>query len=198
MAEPGSGGLTTTGKGIGIAMRDDANTSPEFFPDGRKPGEILFSALMIILGGLLLAALPWQTTWLDGRGLAAQPRLWPAISLSGLILFASMHFGMRLQVARTPGRWREGLAWILSLEYVVWYLLYVWAIPQIGYLIATILFCVLLTYRIGYRRHALLIAAIFGLLVVLVFKAGFNVKIPAGALYDYAPDNLRYILQRYF
>jgi hypothetical protein len=179
-------------------MSDDTSRIPEFFPDGRKPGEILFSALMIILGGLLLAALPWQTSWIDGRGFAAQPRFWPALSLAGLILFGACHFGVRQNVTRTPGRWKEGLNWILSLEYVAYYMVYVWAIPKIGYLLATLLFCVLLTYRVGYRGRALWIAGVFALFVVLTFKTGFNVKIPAGAIYDFAPEGLRYFLIRYF
>lgn len=179
-------------------MREDDTVTPEFFPEGRRPGEILFSALMIIMGGLLLATLPWQTTWIDGRGLAAQPRFWPALSLGGLIFFAAMHFALRLRVTRTPGRWKEGLTWVLSLEYIVYYMIYVWAIPIIGYLLATVAFCVLLSYRIGYRGKALWIAFAFAIFVVLVFKTGFNVKIPAGAIYDYAPDWARYTLIRFF
>jgi hypothetical protein len=77
-------------------------------------------------------------------------------------------------------------------------MVYVYAIPVIGYLLATVTFCVLLTFRIGYRGRALGVAAVFGLLVVLVFKAGFNVKIPGGAIYEYAPDGMRYFLLRYF
>lgn len=179
-------------------MRDDEMLQPEFFPEGRKPGEILFSALMILLGGLLLAALPWQTSWIDGRGLAAQPRTWPALSLGGLIVFSALHFGQRLKATRTPGRWKEGLTWILSVEYIAYYMAYVWAIPVIGYLPATALFCVLITLRVGYRGKAIWIALCFALFVVLVFKAGFNVKIPSGALYDYAPESIRYTLIRYF
>jgi len=179
-------------------MASEDTVKPEFFPEGRKRGEILFSTLMILLGGLLLAALPWQTSWIDGRGLAAQPRLWPALSLGGLILFSALHFALRLRAARTPGRWKEGLAWVLSLEYIAYYMIYVWSIPLIGYLTATIAFCVLLTLRVGYRGRALWIAFIFAWFVVLVFKTGFNVKIPSGAIYDYAPDFMRYTLNRYF
>lgn len=179
-------------------MSDDNTFKPEYFPEGRKRGEILFSALMILLGGCLLATLPWQTSWIDGRGLAAQPRLWPALSLGGLILFGALHFGVRLRAARTPGRWKEALAWVMSLEYIAYYMVYVSAIPLIGYLTATVAFCVLLTIRIGYRGRALWIAFAFALFVVLVFKTGFNVKIPSGAIYDYAPESIRYTLIRYF
>ena len=91
------------------------------------------------------------------------------------------------------------MVWLRSLEYVCWYVVYVLAIPAIGYLPSTILFCVLLTLRLGYRSgRAVLSALAFALFVVLVFKTGFNVKIPGGALYELAPDRLRYILIRYF
>jgi hypothetical protein len=44
----------------------------------------------------------------------------------------------------------------------------------------------------------LLYAGGFGLAVVLMFKTGFNVNIPAGAIYNYAPESIQYILFRYF
>jgi hypothetical protein len=158
----------------------------------------LFSFLLLFAALALLAALPWQTAWLNGRGLAAQPRLWPAMSLSGVVFFAGLHAVLRGRLDRTPGRWLEGLTWIRSLEFIGWYMLYVVAIPVIGYLPATVIFCTLLALRVGYRGKTLLWAALFGLCVVLFFKTAMNVKIPGGALYEFAPDNLRYILLRYF
>ena len=50
----------------------------------------------------------------------------------------------------------------------------------------------------GYRGKTVWIAAAFGLFVVLFFKTGMNVKIPSGAIYELAPEHLRYILIRYF
>ncbi|NIZ13157.1 tripartite tricarboxylate transporter TctB family protein [Phaeobacter sp. HF9A] len=179
-------------------MSEPTQDQPHIFPEGRKPGEMLFSMLLLILAAALLAALPWQTTWISGKGLAAQPRFWPALSLGGVILFAILHKLMRHRVDRTPGRWSEGLNWIRSLEYIGWYMLYVATIPVIGYLFATVIFCTLLSLRVGYRGRMNVWAALFGLVVVLFFKSAMNVKIPGGAIYDYAPDGLRYILLRYF
>lgn len=179
-------------------MSDPASDHPHVFPEGRKPGEMLFSLLLLGVAAALLAALPWQTTWLDGKGLAAQPRFWPALSLGGVVLFALLHWVSRARVDRTPGRWAEGLTWIRSLEYVAWYMVYVAAIPVIGYLASTLFFCTALAMRVGYRGRTLLWAALFGLAVVLFFKAAMNVKIPGGAIYEYAPEGLRYILIRYF
>lgn len=179
-------------------MSDSADDHPHVFPEGRKPGEVLFAILMVASGGMLLAAIGWQTAWLPGRGLAAQPRFWPALSLGGIVLFGAMNLLARANVPRTPGRWREALNWIAALEFIGWYMIYVWAIPVIGYLLATLSFCVLLCLRVGYRGRALLVAALFALAVVVMFKSGFNVRIPPGAIYAYAPDSIRYILYRYF
>ena len=179
-------------------MSTHAPDEPHVFPEGRKPGELLFSFLLLIVALALLAALPWQTSWLNGKGLAAQPRFWPALSLSGVVVFAVLHAVLRGKLDRTPGRWREGLTWVRSLEFIGWYMLYVAAIPVIGYLFATVIFCTSLALRVGYRGRTLLWAAIFGLCVVLFFKSAMNVKIPSGALYELAPEGLRYILLRYF
>lgn len=179
-------------------MTAESTDKPHVFPEGRKPGEKLFAAITIVIGLLLLALLPWQTTWVTGRDLAAQPRLWPALSLAGTVLFGLLNLSRRVVLPRTPGRWTEALTWIRALEYVGWYLAYVVLIPRIGYLLATLAFCVLLTLRIGYRGRMVWWAAAFALAVVLLFKSGFNVKIPAGALYQYAPESIRYVLFRYF
>lgn len=179
-------------------MSDHATDEPHVFPEGRKRGELLFSFVLLFSALALLAALPWQTTWLNGKGLAAQPRFWPALSLCGVVLFAILHAVLRGKLDRTPGRWLEGLIWIRSLEFIGWYMLYVAAIPVIGYLLGTVTFCTLLSFRVGYRGKTLLWAALFGLTLVLFFKTAMNVKIPGGAIYEYAPDGLRYILLSYF
>lgn len=180
-------------------LTDEPTEVPHVFPLGRKPGELLFCAAFVIFAAGLLSMMGWQTSWLDGRGLAAQPRLWPSISLGGMVLFGGTLWLRTRQMVRTPGRWREAGVWALSLEFVGWYVLYVLAIPILGYLLSTILFCTLLTMRLGYRsRLAILSALGFALFVVLTFKAAFNVRIPGGAIYEFAPDGLRYILIRYF
>lgn len=185
-------------------MSDDVTNhkpqhKPHVFPEGRKPGEILFCTLMLIIGLMLIAAIGQQTSWLPGKGLAAQPRLWPSLALGGIVLFAALQWAFRFKVLRTPGRWREALVWIRSLEYIGWYFLYVWSIPIIGYLLATVVFCIGLTLRAGYRRAVAVWSAFgFALFVVLFFKTAMNVKIPGGALYELAPESIRYFLLRFF
>lgn len=179
-------------------MTPDGEDHPHVFPESRKPGEILFVTITMLIALCLLALLPWQTAWLPGKGFAAQPRFWPAVSLSGVVLFGVLNGLGRSRVTRTPGRWQEAGAWIRSLEFIGWYMAYVAAIPLIGYLTATIGFCTGLAVRLGYRGRMVLAAGMFGLFVVLFFKSAMNVKIPGGALYEYAPETLRYLLFRYF
>lgn len=179
-------------------MSSPEDNKPHVFPEARKPGEILFATITIVIAMALLASVPWQTTWLPGKGLASQPRFWPVLSLSGIVLFGLLNAFSRARIKRTPGRWQEALVWLRSLEFIGWYLLYVIAIPLIGYLLATILFCAGLALRLGYRGSAVGIAAVFGFAVVLFFKTTMNVKIPGGMLYELAPEQLRYFLLRYF
>lgn len=175
------------------------NATPHVFPQARKPGELFYSLVFLATAAGLLAMIFWQTSVLPGKGIAAQPRTWPLISLAGMTLFAFANLIATGRATRTAGRWREVLVWIGSLEYVGWYLLYVAGIPIVGYLAATLAFCLFITWRAGYRSGlAFGAAAAFALFVVLLFKSLFNVKIPGGAIYEFLPGTLRYIMIRYF
>lgn len=175
------------------------NATPHVFPEARKPGELFYSLIFLATAVGLLSVIFWQTSVLPGKGIAAQPRTWPFISLAGMTLFAFANLIATSRTTRTAGRWREVLVWISSLEFVGWYLLYVAGIPIIGYLAATLAFCLFITWRAGYRSGlAFGAAAAFALFVVLLFKSLFNVKIPGGAIYEYLPGTLRYIMIRYF
>lgn len=168
------------------------NAEPHVFPIARRPGELLFAKLFLGLALILLALIGSQTAWLPGKGLAAQPRTWPAIGLGGMALFGLLHLMGKFRVTRTPGRWREAWLWLRSLEYVFWYLLYVFAVPRLGYLPSTVLFCLFLTWRAGYRKKiAYLSAVLFSTSVVLLFKTLLHVRIPGGAVYEYLPSALR-------
>lgn len=179
-------------------MALDDTEKPPVFAASRKQGEMVFCGLIVVLTVFLLLNISSQTAWIEGKKLAAQPRLWPALSLGGALLFASLNWISRSRVLRTPGRWREAGVWVLSLEYIAYYMVYVWGISLVGYLLATVLFCVLLALRAGYKTKGVLAALAFALFVVLFFKSALNVKIPGGAIYEHAPEGLRYILYRYF
>lgn len=90
------------------------------------------------------------------------------------------------------GELKEAAGWLLALEYLAWFMAYVYITPIVGYLSATLVFLLLLTLRIGYRNRRMMIAAVVvALAIVLVFKSFLGVKIPGGAVYEYLPDALR-------
>ena len=109
-----------------------------------------------------------------------------------MVVFGAIHFVCTWNAPRLPGRLKEVIVWARSLEFVVWFIVYVTAVPVIGYLPATLLFALLLTFRAGYRSLQMLGAAAgLALVTVLVFKTGLGVKLPAGAVYQYLPDGIR-------
>ena len=77
-------------------------------------------------------------------------------------------------------------------------MLYVVAVPQLGYLPTTILLAVALSARLGYRGAKYLgSAALFGAIVVVIFKSLLQVKVP-GAAYELLPATLRSVFLTYF
>lgn len=178
---------------------EDETAKPHVFPIARKPGELLFAMLFLAGSLTLIAQIGRQTTWLAGKGLAAQPRFWPLVGLAVMSIFGALHMWRTSRVDRTPGRWREAVTWVSAIEFVGWYLLYVASVPVAGYLLSTLVFCLFLTWRAGYRTWRPYAAALlFALFVVVLFKSIFNVKIPGGALYEYLPGAARNFMLRYF
>jgi hypothetical protein len=151
---------------------------------------------------ILIFLLRTQTTWVDGQPLSRQPALSSIVSLFGMALFGT---GWLINYWRHyPDWWRtsplsEFRVWLAGLEYVGWFMIYVYLVPISGYLLTTLAFCILLTLRCGYRsRRAIISAALTGLFIVLLFKTFLAVKIPAAKAYEYLPDALRNFMIIYF
>ena len=122
----------------------------------------------------------------------AQPSLWPTIAIWGMVIFSGLHLISSAVSPRIPGRWRELLFWLKSLEYVIYFLIYVVAVPWLGYLPATMAFAVFLAVRTGFRSPAAIGTSMaFGAVVAIVFRALLQVNIPAGRLYEFLPDAVR-------
>ena len=165
----------------------------------RRPGDIVFACLFLVFSLALLSQIGSQTEWKGGAKLFAEPRFWPAISLSAMTLFAALHFIGSALSERIPGRLAEVSFWVRSIEYTVWFMAYVLAVPRIGYLPASLIFAVLIAIRSGYRSPRMLCgAAAAAVTTVVVFRSFLQVKIPGGAIYDQFPDGLRQIMLTYF
>ena len=161
--------------------------------DQRHPsGDLLFAGFFLVIALLLLSQLPWQVQWFPKTGFAAQPAFWPTASLIGMVVFGAAHFATRFRLSDFRREWSEASIWLRSVEFVVWFMIYVHTVPVIGYLASTLIFAPLLAYREGYRRpRTLLIAAVTGFVIVVFFKSFLSVKIPGGMIYEYLPTGLR-------
>jgi hypothetical protein len=165
----------------------------------KRPGGLIFALLFLAVSLLLLSQLGDQTKFLAKGQLAAQPAFWPAIGVLGMTLFGAGHaFREFRRRSLKPGLGETGV-WLRSLEYLAWFMVYVFAVPVIGYLPSTVIFSVALAVRAGYRGRLMLgAAALMGLGVVLIFKTFLSVKIPGGTIYEYLPDGLRSAALIYF
>ncbi|MEM9063455.1 MAG: tripartite tricarboxylate transporter TctB family protein [Pseudomonadota bacterium] len=167
-----------------------------------KPGAVVFAAAFLVLAVVLLAQIGEQAKFsaktLGTGKMFAQPAFWPAVSLAGMVVFGLLHL-ISAYRARIAGRRDELLSWLGPLEYLIWFMVYVFAVPMVGYLPATLVFTTALALRAGYRSTRMLgIAALTGIGIVLIFKTALSVKIPGGALYEFLPDGLRSCAIVYF
>ncbi|MEM7259974.1 MAG: tripartite tricarboxylate transporter TctB family protein [Pseudomonadota bacterium] len=163
-----------------------------------KAGTTIFAVLFLAFAVFLLMHLDTQTRYSSSGKLFAQPRFWPAAGVIGMSAFGLLYL-CTLWREKLTGSAAEIALWIKAVEYLLWFMAYVWLVPIIGYLLATLIFIVLLSIRQGYRtRRQLLTAAATGLGIVLVFKTFLSVKIPGGAIYEWLPATLRNFMIVYF
>ena len=164
----------------------------ELFRRERRPGDLVFAVLFLVLAGFLAYRLPDQVLWPPGRPIVGQPAFWPTVSVGAMLVFAALHWLGSVCSPRIPGRWAEVGFWCRSVEYALWFLAYVLVMPILGYLPTSVAVAVLLVLRLGYRGwRPVLAAALVAAAIVVVFRGLLQVKVPAGALYEYLPGALR-------
>lgn len=94
----------------------------------------------------------------------------------------------------------ESFRYLAALEYVAYFVAYTIGVPWIGYLFATVILGVYLTWRLGYRSPRwLLTGFISSVAVVVVFRTLLQIKTPVSIwLYDQLPAGLRTFMLIYF
>ncbi|WP_342077025.1 tripartite tricarboxylate transporter TctB family protein [Yoonia sp. SS1-5] len=174
-------------------------TLQTLFKRYRRPGDIVFAWFALVVSVFLLSQIASETAWRPGSKLVAQPRFWPAVALGAMAIFAAFHLLGSAMSERIDGRWREVLLWFASLEYAAWFIAYALAVPYSGYLLTTIVFAIVLTLRVGYRKTSIIVgAAVTALLIVLLFKTFLKVNLPSGLIYEVLPAGLRQFMLTYF
>ena len=165
-----------------------------------RRGEIVFAVASFAVAVFLATQWHAQTAWIDRLDWRRQPGLWPAVAIAGMLVFGAAELIACLARARragTAGALAEAAAWLRAGEFLIWFMAYVWAVPWIGYLPATLVFAVTLTWRLGYRGRWLWAAAGTGAGIVVLFKGVLAVGIPGGAVYDLLPAGLRNVMVLY-
>ena len=173
-------------------MPSNATGFLKFFRRERRRGDFVFATAMLLFSLFLLVSFPFQTTPAEGTVWSAQPTLWPAVGVFGMVVFAAFNLLGSILSPRIPGRLAELRVWLGFVEYAAWFLAFVLLVPQLGYLPSSILIAVGLFWRSGYRSlRMLLLAALSGILIVLLFKVGLRVNVPGGAIYELLPPAWR-------
>jgi hypothetical protein len=178
-------------------------------PDPAEPGrarhhraEIVFGGLSFAIALFLLSQIGTETTWVAHQPFVRQPAFWPVVSIVGMTAFGGFELWSTVRALRGRGGAAIGPEiglWLRAIEYLAWFMAYVWVVPVAGYLPTTMVFCPLLGWRLGYRRpRALLAAVATGIVTVVVFKTLLGVKIPGGLVYDYLPAAIRNAMIVYF
>lgn len=164
----------------------------DLFQRYRRPGDQVFAVAFLLFALFLLSQLGAQTDTVKRTKWFGQPSLWPSIAVWGMVVFGGFHALSVVVSPRLPGRWKEVVFWLRSLEYVLYFLVYVVLVPLSGYLPTTLAFTLFLALRAGFRSwQALGLSVFFGLCVALIFRGFLQVKIPAGRVYEYLPDTIR-------
>ena len=169
-----------------------------------QAGDLVFAILMLFIVMALLVSIPFETKWFEGVPLVKQPRLWPTFCLVGMALFGLLYSlkiwrSYKFQLGQVQGELNELSSWSRPLEFVFYFVLYVWSVPLAGYLLSTLLFFSLLTIRAGYRTLLMFwVSLATGFGIVIVFKSLLQVKIASGAIYDFLPDGWATFFMIYF
>ncbi len=159
--------------------------------------ELLVAVALTIFAIFLLGMITSQVKYFHSKPFYKQPGLWAGIGLVGMVL-SGIFYTIMLWIKRfrlsnkQPSFSTELKLWASSVEYFAWFMGYVFSVPWIGYLAATIMLSLLLTIRLGYRKLKFYLAAVFtATAIVVIFKSLLQVKIPGAAVYEYLPDTIR-------
>jgi hypothetical protein len=183
-------------------VREERVDLSELSVGQRHRAEIVFGVLSFAVALLLLTRIGAETSWLEGRPFVRQPAFWPTVAIAGMTIFGVFELWSTARALRRASAGEIGtevLKWFAALEYLAWFLGYVWVVPVLGYLPTTVVFCAALSYRLGYRsRRGLAAAVLTGIATVVIFKSLLGVKIPGGSLYEYLPGAVRNVMILYF
>ncbi len=165
---------------------------------------LIFTAISVaLLSTLFIATRHGPAT----GGWWTRPALAPGVALVVLVLANLM------TIARAWGHLRNApptraerdeararvAGWLRPLEYLGYYAAYLLAIQHLGYLPSTLLFVQFLLWRVGLTEWRWILAGVaFVIGMVLVFRVGLGVWMPAPEFFELFPNAMRMALIRWF
>jgi hypothetical protein len=174
-------------------------TLQQLFKRYKRPADLVFAVIFLLLSLALLSQIGEQTVWKSRTQLFSQPAFWPGVSLIAMTVFAFLHWVSSVLSPKINGRWEEVGFWLRSIEFVIWFMVYVALVPVLGYLPSSIIFATTLAYRMGYRgTRSIFLAIVTAFFIVLIFKSFLQVRVPGGMIYEILPSQLRSFMLTYF
>lgn len=169
---------------------------------------LALTLIFTVISVLLLAVIAIATRHgPENSGWWTRPALAPGVAL-GLLAFANCLTLWRelADLRRTPAtvsEWAEArlkiIGWLRPIEYLAYFSIYLFALQHLGYFPATLVFILGLLVRSGLRSPRWLLAgALTSVALVLVFRVGLGVWMPAPEVYDLFPNAMRMALIRWF
>lgn len=168
---------------------------------------LALNAIFALVSAILLAAIGFATgQGSDSAGWWTRPALAPGVALAILLgcnVVTLFRAGAELRAAPpTSEEWGSARAklidWIRPMEYLAYFAVYLWALHHVGYTLASIVFVQWLLYRVGLRTNRWRLAGLaLVIAMVLVFRIGLGVWMPAPDVYDLLPEGLNNIATRW-
>lgn len=204
-AQQNTEGSAFAGSGADPGLEEGSRKGPseqrkiqQLMEQKQHPAQWVFALMLLLLSLWLLSNISEQAKFPPSKPFVSQPGFWPAISLIGMSFFSAWFLYTSWRDRDRTQAYSlkyELLAWVTVLEYPLWFLAYVWCVPQLGYLPSTLLFTLVMSLRLGYRKKGIYICAVLAsIAIVVIFKAFLEVKIPGGAVYSYFPEAIRNFL----
>lgn len=148
-------------------------------------GELVFNVLLFL--AFLFLAINSLTIPIQGTDYLV--RYWPlAILVILMILMAYKIYGIVMKMKAENKKFGVDLSFLKTAPVIrlmlacAWLIVYAWALPYVGYVIATIVFCIGLMYLLGVRNFVKALLASLAVTIVLfaIFSWGLDVSLPRG------------------
>ncbi|RCW22627.1 hypothetical protein DFR48_108149 [Ciceribacter lividus] len=179
----------------GVPLPDDPEHTEFIHPEAQGLIALIFTLLAV--GFLLLLPIATRSAPMQ-KGWWVEPSTWPIFTLTATIIAALFQVASWLRSGRAAGFsgdfWKRSF-WAFgalgpALSYSAVFLVYLFAVGWIGFALSSFIFLQVVVWMAGLRGTTWrLKAALFVVLVVIVFRVGMDLWFPMAPLYEtFFPD----------